>query len=600
MIRLTAKAFRFSVVFIAVLLMAVETSDAGNKYGLFVGVNTYDSGLRRLVYAEKDAKMMGKAFARLGFRVITMTHDQDVPAQRPSTALKIMTQLQIRLKDLRPEDTVVIFFSGHGVQFAKPQKLNDGSEETHFFCPEETNLNNPDSMVPVNRVYAMIEQCAAERKLLLVDACRDQPLEDTAKSVINIELAPAGLVPRTVPKGILALYSCAEGEQSQEAPEFEHGAFCYHVLQYVRGNADPNFYAGDNVRLQGLVNYASIETRDYVLERFGRDQTPESVGRLTDWDLGQIPIPDLWTNALGMKFKRIPAGTFLMGSNDTKEDLEAAGFSVFLDVSDERPRRQVTISQDFHIGVHEVTQGAFAAFVSDTKYKTEAETNGKGGMGIDEFGSGRKKPEYNWKHNGMTPTENHPVINVSWNDAVAFVNWLNSKEKQSGRYRLPTEAEWEYCCRAGSDTRFSTGDTLQTLVRFENVLDETYKKTYRNGDKTKFQAFPFADGFVYTSPVGSFTPNGFGLHDMHGNVAEWCSDKYGSEYYSLSPSSDPQGPNEGSSRVLRGGSWDISAQRCRSAARVGANTSLCASGLGFRVVFSYPADESRSIDQQIQ
>ena len=110
--RLTAKAFRFSVVFIAVLLMAVETSDAGNKYALFVGVDTYDSGLRRLVYAEKDAKVMSEAFARLGFRVITMTRDQDLPARRPSTAVKIMTQIRSRLKDLRPEDTVVIFFRG--------------------------------------------------------------------------------------------------------------------------------------------------------------------------------------------------------------------------------------------------------------------------------------------------------------------------------------------------------------------------------------------------------------------------------------------------------------------------------------------------------
>lgn len=274
------RALTQTVAVIVVLLLSSGIRADGNKYGLFVGVETYDSGLRRLFYAEKDAKVMGEAFARLGFRVIVMTRDQDLPARRPSTADKIMTQLRLRLNDLRPEDTLVVFFSGHGVQFAKPQKLKDGTEETHFFCPEETNLKNPDSMVPVNQVYAMIEKCAAERKLLLVDACRDKPFEETAKTVINIELAPAGLTRRTVPKGILALYSCAEGEESQEAPEFQHGAFCYHVLQYVQGKADPKNYVKDKVSLRGLTNYASIETRDYVLDRFGKDQTPQTEGAL--------------------------------------------------------------------------------------------------------------------------------------------------------------------------------------------------------------------------------------------------------------------------------------------------------------------------------
>jgi len=287
-------------------------------------------------------------------------------------------------------------------------------------------------MVPVIQVYAMIEQCAAERKLLLVDACRDQPLEETAKAVINIELAPAGLTPRTVPKGILALYSCAEGEQSQEAPEFKHGAFCYHVLQYVQGNADPKFYTRDKVSLRGLTSYASIETRDYVLDRLGKDQTPESVGRLTDWDLGRVPLPDVWTNSLGMKFQRIPAGTFLMGSNETKEELEAAGFVVSHDISDEGPQHRVTISQEFHMGIHEVTRGQFAAFVTATDYKTDAEKDGKGGWGFNAEKKGsEQKPEYTWQTTGFPQTDNHPVVNVSWNDAKAFYEWIGGKA--SGR-----------------------------------------------------------------------------------------------------------------------------------------------------------------------
>ena len=236
------------------------------------------------------------------------------------------------------------------------------------------------------------------------------------------------------------------------------------------------------------------------------------------------------------------------------------------------------------MGIHEVTRGQFAAFVTDTGYQTDAEKDGKGGWGFDAAGNGSQKPEYTWKDNGMSQTDSHPVVNVSWNDAVEFIKWLSKKEGK--QYRLPTEAEWEYCCRAGSETHFSTGDSLVSLRGFGNMLDASYKGKYPNNDDKAYQPFPFADGWVYTSPVGRFKANGFGLYDMHGNVWEWCSDWYGADYYSTSPVSDPGGPTTGSDRVHRGGCWFNSAWNCRSAIRTWDVPSDRGNLLGFRLALS--------------
>ena len=141
------------------------------------------------------------------------------------------------------------------------------------------------------------------------------------------------------------------------------------------------------------------------------------------------------------------------------------------------------------------------------------------------------------------------MVNVSWNDAVAFCKWLSRKEGKT--YRLPTEAEWEYACRAGTTTRYYSGDDPETLAKVGNVADAAVK--------AKFPDWKFTikanDGYVFTAPVGKFKPNAFGLYDMHGNAWQWCADWYGPEYYAKSLADDPTGPASGNGRVLRGGSW---------------------------------------------
>lgn len=216
---------------------------------------------------------------------------------------------------------------------------------------------------------------------------------------------------------------------------------------------------------------------------------------------------------------------------------------------------------------------------AEEAYTTDAEKDGEGGFGYDEA-TGRfegRKPQYIWKNTGWKVTEDHPVVNVSWNDAKAFCAWLSRKEKKT--YRLPTEAEWEYACRAGSITAFHNGDDSEGLAQVGNVADGTAKAVLPT-----LKAITAKDGYVFTAPVGSFKKNGFGLFDLHGNVWEWFEDRYDAKGYENEPVRDPTGPATGSSRAFRGGSWDRAAGRCRSAARGGNSPTFRNFILGFRVI----------------
>jgi formylglycine-generating enzyme required for sulfatase activity len=224
---------------------------------------------------------------------------------------------------------------------------------------------------------------------------------------------------------------------------------------------------------------------------------------------------------------RIKGGSFSMGSNDNP---------------DEEPVHAVTVS-DFYLGRHEVTVAEFRKFIQATAYRTTAEQRGWSHVWT---GSGWKQaPGVTWEYDAKgvrrTPAQdNHPVIHVSWQDAVQYCQWMSV---ETGRtYRLPTEAEWEYAARGGSEGSYHDG----------NMALAAWYKDNAGGN---------------TQPVGQKPANELGLHDMPGNVWEWCSDWYDSEYYRYSPSGNPQGPEKGSYRVLRGGSWASNGSLCRVATR---------------------------------
>jgi formylglycine-generating enzyme required for sulfatase activity len=292
------------------------------------------------------------------------------------------------------------------------------------------------------------------------------------------------------------------------------------------------------------------------------------------------------TNSIGMKLVLIPAGEFMMGSRESAEetaaffnktygrdDLKANLFK------DEHPQYRVRITKPFYLGTYHVTRGQFRQFVADTGYKSDAEKGKKpGAYGWDpnekKF---RFNEKYSWRNEGFEQTDEHPVVNVSWNDTVEFCKWVSRKEGKT--YRLPTEAEWEYACRAGTTTPYYSGDDPETLAKVGNVADAAAKAKFPNWKYT----IKASDGYVFTAPVGSFKPNAFGLYDMHGNAWQWCADWYGAEYYAKCPVGDLTGPDSGNVRVRRGGSWYDWPYRARSAKRSGYTPVFRSISAGFRV-----------------
>jgi formylglycine-generating enzyme required for sulfatase activity len=307
--------------------------------------------------------------------------------------------------------------------------------------------------------------------------------------------------------------------------------------------------------------------------------------------------PEVIKNSLGMKLALVPAGEFMMGAEEDRSD--TLNYFPYCDpkwLDGELPRHQVRITKPFYMGQYEVTLGQFLTFYHDAKYKLDIERDGKPSWGYDSTGgklieSNRFRPWAPGWQIGM----DHPVVYVSWNDAVAFCKWLSKKEGKT--YRLPTEAEWEYACRAGSNSRYHFGNNPEELVRYGNVADQDRKPSSgtstiasfdKDGKKTNTQIpFPFVsrrDGYKWTAPVGKFQPNAFGLYDMHGNVWEWCSDWYDENYYGKSPVDDPQGASAGSFRVLRGGGFGVSPVALRCAGRSNVDPASRDDYGGFRVV----------------
>ncbi len=247
-----------------------------------------------------------------------------------------------------------------------------------------------------------------------------------------------------------------------------------------------------------------------------------------------VPPTDLM-NSIGMRFRRVPAGTFLMGAAPGDDAAE----------QDERPQHEVVLTRSFLIGQFEVTQEQYERVTGENPSWFRP-----GGEGADRLGS--------W-----SDTSRFPVESVSWTEAVAFCEALSAlpEERRAGRrYRLPTEAEWEYACRAGTTTRFAFGDAFRP--RFANMNEVRDRPV----------------------EVGSYPPNDFGLFDMHGNVLEWCHDWHSDTYYAESPRVDPLGPEQPDAdhRVLRGGGWAFEAASCSFRDRI--PTQLKGASHGFRVV----------------
>ena len=346
--------------------------------------------------------------------------------------------------------------------------------------------------------------------------------------------------------GALGLQGRVEAQAQEAARAAEQAA------QQARAAAKAQELAIALVRANDAVENGDAEAaRTAIAQARALDASSPGIARAEE-ALRRLESEGL-LNSIGVRLKRIPAGSFQMGSPSSEYKRDG----------DERQHR-VTLSRAFFLGVTEVTQAQWRAVM---------------GNNPSHFSG-----------------DDRPVEKVSWLDAVEFCNRLSWREElrpayrisgddvswneSADGYRLPTEAEWEYACRAGTTTPFSFGQNITP-----NQVNYDGNHPYRSGLRARYRQ--------RTVEAGSLPANDWGLHEMHGNVYEWCWDSYGS--YPSNSVTDPTGPQSGSFRVLRGGSWFSNAWRCRSTNRANLTPDIRSYYLGFRLVRSAPKAPSASL-----
>jgi len=290
--------------------------------------------------------------------------------------------------------------------------------------------------------------------------------------------------------------------------------------------------------------------RAFIVPTTSQDQYGNPVRRGTDPVTGYPN--EVWLKEPKMEFVLIPAGEFMMGSSITPEEVIRRYHSrlktSYFKFRDEHPQHRVRITKPFYLAKYEVTNAQYRAFKRDHDSK-----------------------EYKGQSlNG----EKQPVVYVSWEDAMGYCKWLT--QRSGAQVGLPTEAQWEYACRAGTRAVHYWGDKLDPA--YGNFADKNTSFDWRDKELN--------DGHAVTAPVGRYRPNAFGLHDMLGNVWEWCADWYDEAYYKGRSSADPQSPSTGTARVLRGGSWDDLPSSLRSAGRSWGRPGSRNGRLGLRCVVS--------------
>ncbi len=302
--------------------------------------------------------------------------------------------------------------------------------------------------------------------------------------------------------------------------------------------------------------------KDALVAPFDESQAKAAQQKWSD----RLKTPVDLTNTIGVQLRLIPPGEYRMGADDGAEF--------------QKPEHAVRITHAFYLGTYEVTRGQFARFVAGNhQFKTLAERR-KGGWKLDN-NSGKRaiwdgKHAFTWRAPGFPQEDSHPVVDVTWDDAEEFCAWLSRTEKKT--YRLPTEAEWEYACRAGTRTGRYNG--RGDITEIANIADASTKEKFR-----AWGGVDSSDGYLYTSPVGQFRPNSFGLYDMLGNAMEWCHDWYDDNYYKTSPEEDPPGPPGGKYHSARGGGFT---SRGAAGSRWNWNIDHHAPDCGLRVVCEIP------------
>jgi formylglycine-generating enzyme required for sulfatase activity len=531
-----------TMVFLPGAMGGVSMAQEGNRkfYAVVVGVSEYDSSkLSKLEFASKDAGDLEQVLKQRGYEVRCLNTERGRRDPRSMPDKKnIEEAVEWLVARRKRNETILLALSGHGTTL----EVQSIGKRFPFFCPSDTSLDDTikvsvetgqhESMVNVNWLMERLGQSGADDKLIIMDACRDV-LQAKAKNVDSNDIKAVA--------GVAVIYGCKSGQCSYEFPKEKNGYLTHWLLKAFNGGAsNPD----GEIDFGTLQSFLSSRMRKYSKQDIQNEQEPKFLAG----DTGGITLAvnvtkgsdrpvspndstirrlsKVVTNGLGMQLCLIrdSAGDFEMGSPEGEEGRKAA----------ER-LHPVRISRPYYMGATEVTQKQYRRVMGENPSAHKDNLDG-----------------------------DRPVEQVTYWEAARFCKKLG--EMEGKRYRLPTEAEWEWACRAKSGGAYSFGNDAEQLDDYA-VYDKNSAGT--NGEHSP-------------DPVGKKQPNKFGLYDMHGNVSEWVADWAAD--YPREAEVDPRGPADGKLKVHRGGSFENPARLLRSANREAESPDKADDSIGFRVV----------------
>ena len=522
----------------AVLSSAPGTVGAAERVALVIGNGAYEH-VATLKNPGNDAADMAAALGRLGFEVVEGTNlDLD----------GFYDKLGEFDEAARGADVTLFFYSGHGLDV----------EGRNWLVATDARLEKkPDLRRGAIGLDAVLESMRGTKKLVFLDASRTNPLPgDWARSSMGPPWAVSG-------SGMLFVYATAPGVEAADGAG-RNSPFTAALLAHI-----------ETPGLSVLDVFSEVAAS--VREATNGDQQPWMVSSL----LAPVYLASgARRNRLGPpgttfrdcpecpEMVVVPSGSFMMGSPSG----ETGRFY------DEEPVHRVTIERPFAVGVKEVTRGEFARFVSATGHSM-GDSCIQGAVNLGTLLLYRK--DRHWRNPGFSQTDEHPVVCVNRNDAQAYVEWLSQETGQ--KYRLPSESEWEYVARAGTGTARYWGESEAGQGRCRHA-NGRHRSKWWNGSAWIEMPVYCDDGHDWTSPVGSYEANGFGLRDVMGNVWEWVEDCWNESYHGAPADGSAWESGDCSDRVLRGGSWDNKFWFLRSANRVRNPSDIRYYDAGFRVV----------------
>lgn len=552
--------------------------EAGSGWAISIGVDGYATLPLKCCVA--DAKLIAATLEqRCGFpsdQILLLTDEEEDPNHRP-TKTNLKSNISEMLKRVQPNDTVVVSFAGHGILL----------KGTGYLCPLDFDgADAASSGWQIDELRVLLQNCRAARKLLILDSCHSGGSSGTAAFGASGQEVGTAF---KLAQGQITFSSCRADEQALESREDKHGLFTLSFARGMEGSADfdQNGIVDSDEIYRHVLSEVPAMSRDQDISHpqtpvriIGQDVVGVFALAPVRTDLKSTTIHkglkpgDVITNTIGIPLVMLPKGIYIKGTPLSEYKR-----------GDDEDARGIVLTKRLLMGTYEVSQREYQlVMTSNPSYYAKDGTGGAelGGLSSDRL----------------------PVEQVSWKDAVEFCKRLSAlpREQQAGRvYRLPTESEWEFACRANSLTAFNVGEVIEGNQA--NIKSETpywYSKS--------------AISIGRTRTIGSYPSNAFGLSDMHGNVAEWCSDFYDPRHEGAGPEKyrprsiedivfwledfsqsirdgnaygqimNPTGPRQGVVHVVRGGSFNSDGGQVRSAARRQQKPEYKHRTIGFRVV----------------